>query len=228
MKLRTILLIILAIFFAGCESVPPREGGGGSVVLPGGEIEMKAPQDPASPSSQKVTTTNILDVPLPPGAVVTFSNNVYRIELPSIPDHYATYNPRLRQVRFYKVEQEVGAAQRDLSKIIAEKAKATRPIVWTGIALIILGLIQVHPVVFAFFGSSRSFQFFCFLIGTILAFSPSLVIGNEKLIIFIAVGFIAIWWLARRYGEKDGLLRAQGIHPNMNQERNYEHKGSNS
>lgn len=106
-----------------------------------------------------------------------------------------------------KVETKIGAAQPDFAREAAAKLSSLRPVVWVGILLFIFGAASaVWPPLKLIVGSVTT-SAVCVIAGLALIVLPSLIVGNEMLILCGGVAVAALWWFAHRHGNLRGKLR---------------------
>ena len=103
---------------------------------------------------------------------------------------------------------ELGAAQKDTARELGARLSSLKGIVWVGVGLFLFGLASlVYPplkVVVASVTTSAALMFG----GLALMILPSLIVGNELLIlggVGIAVGG---WFIAHRHGQLSGIVVA--------------------
>ena len=108
---------------------------------------------------------------------------------------------------------ELGAAQKDTARELGAKLSSLKGIVWVGVGLFVFGLASlVYPplkVVIASVTTSAALM----LGGLALMVLPSLIVGNELLIlggVGVAVGG---WFLAHRHGQLRGIVAATAGNP---------------
>ena len=103
---------------------------------------------------------------------------------------------------------ELGAAQKDMARELGAKLSSLKGIVWVGVGLFVFGLASlVWPPLKVIIGSVTS-SAALMLGGLALMVLPSLVVGNELLIlggVGLAVGG---WFVAHRHGELRGIVGA--------------------
>jgi hypothetical protein len=101
---------------------------------------------------------------------------------------------------------ELGAAQKDTARELGAKLSSLKGIVWVGVGLFVFGLASlVWPPLKVVIGSVTT-SAAIMLGGVALMVLPSLIVGNELLIlggVGIAVGG---WFLAHRHGHLRGLV----------------------
>ena len=112
-----------------------------------------------------------------------------------------------------RAQTELGAAQKDTARELGAKLSSLKGIVWVGAGLFVFGLASlVWPPLKAVIGSVTTSAALA-LGGVMLMVLPSLVAGNELLIL----GGVAVaaggWFLAHRHGHLRGLLAANGEAP---------------
>ena len=105
---------------------------------------------------------------------------------------------------------ELGCAQKDSARELGAKLASLKGVVWVGLGLTVLGLASlVWPPLKAVIGSVTTSVAFM-LGGVALMVLPSLVVGNELLILAVVGLGVGAWFLAHRHGEMKGRLKAEG------------------
>src|ERR1035437_3399161 len=108
---------------------------------------------------------------------------------------------------------ELGAAQKDTARELGAKLSSLKGIVWVGVGLFVFGLASlVWPPLKVVIGSVTTSAALT-LGGLALMVLPSLIVGNELLIlggVGVAVGG---WFLAHRHGQLRGLVAASPGNP---------------
>jgi hypothetical protein len=103
---------------------------------------------------------------------------------------------------------ELGAAQKDTARELGAKLASLKGIVWVGVGLFVFGLASlVYPPLKVIIGSVTT-SAALMLGGVALMVLPSLIVGNELLIlggVGLAVGG---WFLAHRHGQLRGIVAA--------------------
>jgi hypothetical protein len=101
----------------------------------------------------------------------------------------------------------LGAAQKDTTRELGAKLASLKGVVWVGVALFVFGVASlVWPPLKAVIGSVTTSAAFA-LGGIALMVLPSLVVGNELLILGVVGLAVAGWTLAHRHGELRGRCR---------------------
>jgi len=109
-----------------------------------------------------------------------------------------------------RARTELGAAQKDTARELGAKLSSLKGIVWVGIGLFVFGLASlVYPPLKVVIGSVTT-SAALMLGGVALMVLPTLVVGNELLILGIVALAVGGWFLAHRHGELRGKLKAKG------------------
>jgi hypothetical protein len=107
-----------------------------------------------------------------------------------------------------RARTELGAAQKDTARELGARLASLKGIVWVGIALFVFGLASlVWPPLKAVIGSVTT-SAALMLDGVALMLLPSLVVGNELLILGIVGVAVGGWFLAHRHGQLRGMVAA--------------------
>jgi hypothetical protein len=105
---------------------------------------------------------------------------------------------------------ELGAAQKDTARELGAKLSSLKGIVWVGVGLFVFGLASlVYPPLKVVIGSVTT-SAALMLGGVALMVLPTLVVGNELLILGGVVLAVGGWFLAHRHGQLRGLVAASG------------------
>ena len=103
---------------------------------------------------------------------------------------------------------ELGAAQKDTARELGAKLSSLKGIVWVGVGLFVFGLASLlYPpikVVVASVTTSAALM----LGGVALMVLPTLVVGNELLILGAVAVAVGAWFLAHRHGQLRGQVVA--------------------
>jgi uncharacterized membrane protein YccC len=103
---------------------------------------------------------------------------------------------------------ELGASQKDTARELGAKLASLKGIVWVGVGLFVFGLASlVYPplkVIVASVTTSAALL----LGGLALMILPSLIVGNELLILGGVALAVGGWFLAHRHGQLRGTIAA--------------------
>ena len=107
-----------------------------------------------------------------------------------------------------RAKTELGAAQKDTARELGAKLASLKGIVWVGVALFVFGLASIfYPPLKLLIGSVTTSAAIT-VGGLALMVLPTLIVGNELLIlggVGVAVGG---WFLAHRHGRLQGFVDA--------------------
>jgi hypothetical protein len=220
----------LVLLATGCAGPRPLKGGRAVTTRkPEGIVEQTLQQgeNPAQPTKQTQETVKVRTYtvpagsrmeqsPLPVAAPAQLSTiNSQPINLPP-----STLNPQpstafILSAPMPVVEREetragteLGAAQKDTARELGAKLASLKGIVWVGVGLFVFGLASlVYPplkVIVASVTTSAALV----LGGVALMVLPSLIVGNELLILGCVAIAVGAWFLAHRHGQLRGVVAA--------------------
>ncbi len=214
-RLRLNLLSLLVLALSGCMSTQPLKPGRALTKPTGGgglEQSITQAENPAQSSRQGQELTRLRTYTLPTGSEIqervaqaqptgSGVTNVQTITL-SAP------MPVVEREEI-RAHTELGAAQKDTARELTAKLSSLKATVWVGLALVVFGLASlVWPPLQAVIGSLTTSAAIIFG-GLALIVLPTLIVGNELLILGgVALG-VGAWFLAHRHGQARGALAAQ-------------------
>ena len=103
---------------------------------------------------------------------------------------------------------ELGAAQKDTARELSAKLASLKGFVWVGVAMFLFGLASVfYPPLQAIIGSITT-SVAIVAGGVALMVLPSLIVGNELLILGGVAAAVGVWFFAHRHGQLRGLVDA--------------------
>jgi hypothetical protein len=112
-----------------------------------------------------------------------------------------------------RAQSELGAAQKDTARDLAAKLSSLKGIVWVGVALFVFGLASlVWPPLKLIIGSVTT-SAAIMAGGLALMILPTLIVGNELLILGAVAVVVGCWFLAHRHGHLHGRVSAQSPPP---------------
>ncbi len=107
-----------------------------------------------------------------------------------------------------RAQTELGAAQKDTARELGAKLSSLKGIVWVGIGLFVFGLASlVYPPLKVVIGSVTT-SAALMLGGVALMVLPTLLVGNELLILGAVALAVGGWFLAHRHGQLRGTVSA--------------------
>jgi len=107
-----------------------------------------------------------------------------------------------------RAKTELGAAQKDMARELGAKLSSLKGIVWAGVVMLLFGLASIfYPPLKLLIGSVTTSAAIC-VGGLALIVLPTLVVGNELLILAGVAVAVGLWFLAHRHGRLQGFVDA--------------------
>ena len=211
--LPAVAALAMAALFAGCAIAPLKGGKATTLNKPSQGIEQSVTQgdNPAQPSRQDQETVRTKTYTVPAGSRLVESHvtadgagaavtNVQAVVVSApmaVVEHEET-----------RAKTELGAAQKDTARELSAKLASLKGIVWVGVAMFLFGLASIfYPPLKLIIGSVTTSV--AILVGGIsLMVLPSLIVGNEILILCGVGAGVGLWFFAHRHGQLRGLVDA--------------------
>ena len=207
-----VAVLLAAVLFSGC-TIAPLKGGKASTSQSAGHIEQAVSQgdNPAQASRQDQETVRTKSYTVPVGsrmvethvtadtggALVTNASSL----LLSAP-MFVTEREETR------ASSELGAAQKDTARELSAKLASLKGIVWVGVVVFLFGLASMfYPPLQLIIGSVTT-SLMITAGGVALMILPSLVVGNELLILAGVAAAVGLYFFAHRHGQLRGLVDA--------------------
>jgi hypothetical protein len=217
------LAAVAAIAVCGCASPRPLKGGKAvTTCKPAGVIEQTLVQgeNPSQASKQSQESVKVRSYTLPAGS------RLEEARVQAVPAGVPLTNvqtvvlsapmPVIEREETH-ARTELGAAQKDTARELGAKLASLKGIVWVGVGLFVFGLASlVWPPLKAIIGSVTT-SAALMLGGLALMVLPSLIVGNELLILGGVVLAVGGWFLAHRHGQLRGMVAASSQKPSGNQ-----------
>jgi hypothetical protein len=234
-RLATFLSVGLAfaLLATGCASTRPLRGGKAVTThKPEGSIEQTIVQseNPSQVSKQTQESVKVRSYTVPAGSRIEQCPTPGIAAPQAAPSTAATYRPSTLNSQpstsyvltapMPVVEREethaateLGAAQKDTARELGAKLSSLKGIVWVGAGLFVFGLASlVWPPLKVIIGSVTT-SAALMLGGLALMVLPSLIVGNELLILGGVAVTVGGWFLAHRHGQLRGLVAASTQKP---------------
>ena len=211
--MKKLLLIIPVLALAGCTIAPLKGGRATTLSKPTQGIEQTVVQsdNPAAVSKQDQETVRTKTYTVPSGsrlvetrvsadasgAPITNAQTMIISAPMAVTEHEET-----------RATTELGAAQKDTARELSAKLASLKGIVWVGVAMFLFGLASMfYPPLKLVIGSVTTSV--AILVGGIsLMVLPSLIVGNELLILGGVGAAVGVWFFAHRHGQLRGLVDA--------------------
>jgi hypothetical protein len=201
---------------SGCAMAPLKGGHATTLNKPSGGIEQSVVQgdNPAQVSRQDQETVKTRSYTVPAGSrlvearvtaneagVMVTNTQAVVVSAPMpVVEHEET-----------RAKTELGAAQKDTARELSAKLASLKGIVWVGVAMFLFGLASMfYPPLQVIIGSITT-SIAITAGGVALMILPSLVVGNELLILGGVAAAVGLWFFAHRHGQLRGLLAAAEV-----------------
>ena len=212
--MKNTILILSVLALAGCTATKPLKGGKATMTSkPAGVIEQTVVQsdNPAQVSRQDQETVRTKSYTVPAGsqlvetrviadaggAPVTNASALVISAPMAVTEHEET-----------RAKSELGAAQKDTARELSAKLASLKGIVWLGAALFLFGLASLFYPPFKLVIGSVTTSVAIIVGGLALMMLPTLIVGNELLILAGVAAAVGLWFLAHRHGQLRGLVEA--------------------
>ena len=206
-------LLVMTLLFSGC-ALGPLKGGHASTVSKSTQgIEQSVVQgdNPAQASRQNQETVRTKSYTVPTGSRLVETR--VSADTSGAPATNATALVISAPMAVTEHEEtrattELGAAQKDTARELSAKLASLKGIVWVGVAMFLFGLASIfYPPLQAIIGSVTT-SVAIVAGGVALMVLPSLVVGNELLILGGVGAAVGVWFFAHRHGQLRGLVDA--------------------
>ena len=203
--------ICVALAVAGCMSPAPLKGGRATTSQSAGRTIQTLGQgdNPAAVSRQDQETVRTRTYTLPSGsrleeARVTASDTGAVVT--NVQAVVVSAPMPVVEREETRAKTELGAAQKDTARELGAKLSSLKGIIWVGVVLFLFGLASIfYPPLRALVGSVTTSA--AILVGGLaLMVLPTLIVGNELLILAIVLMAVGGWFLAHRHGQLRGLV----------------------
>jgi hypothetical protein len=207
------VLLLAVMMFSGCAMAPLKGGKASTVSKNTQGIEQTVSQgdNPAAASrqDQEIVRTKTYTVPAgsrlvemhvtaDAGGAPTSNVTAMVISAPmAVVEHEET-----------RAKTELGAAQKDTARELSAKLASLKGIVWVGVVMFLFGLASMfYPPLQAIIGSVTT-SIAITAGGVALMVLPSLIVGNEVLILAGVAAAVGLYFFAHRHGQLRGIVDA--------------------
>jgi len=211
MKMKTMLIdfAVIAAFglLSGC-TMAPLKGGHATTWGAIGQTVMQG-DNPAQVTRQDQETLKTRSYTLPTGSRLEesrFTRNEGGMIVTNVQAVIVSAPMPVVEKEETRAKTELGAAQKDTARELCAKLASLKGIVWVGVVMFLFGLASMfYPPLQAIIGSVTTSA--AILVGGIaLMVLPSLVVGNELLILGGVGAAVVVWFFAHRHGQLRGLV----------------------
>ena len=199
-----LLLGVLVLALAGC-ALPPLKGGRAVTVnkaAPGIEQSVVQSDNPAQVSRQDQETVRTRTYTVPTGSRLVGGAMTNATAIVVSAPMFVVEREET------SAKTELGAAQKDTAREIGAKLASLKGIVWVGVAVFLFGLATLfYPPLKLLIGSVTTSAAIT-VGGLALMVLPTLIVGNELLILGVVGVAVGGWFFAHRHGKLQGFVDA--------------------
>jgi len=203
------IVIATAGLFCGCN-LAPLKGGRATTSGVIGQTVVQG-DNPAQPSRQDQETVKTRSYTVPAGSRLEETHVTATdigVTVTNVQSVVVSAPMPVVEREETRAKTELGAAQKDTARELSAKLASLKGIVWVGVALFLFGLASMfYPPLQAIVGSVTTSAAIV-AGGLALMILPSLVVGNELLILAGVASAVGLWFLAHRHGQLRGLVDA--------------------
>ena len=206
--------LLISLTSAGCAGTKPLKGGKATTVSKAAQsIEQTVVQsdNPAQTSKQDQETVKVKTYTVPTGSRIEETKIVAPEAGPLVTNVQALVISAPMPVterEETRATTELGAAQKDTARELGAKLASLKGIVWVGVALFLFGLASLfYPPLKLVIGSVTTSAALA-VGGLVLMVLPTMIVGNELLILGGVALALGAWFLAHRHGKLQGLVDA--------------------
>jgi hypothetical protein len=201
--MKQLMLISMALTLVGCMTPPLKGGKATTLSKPTQGIEQSVVQsdNPAAVSRQDQETIRTRTYTIPTGSRLESGGTNAAAVVVSAP------MPIVEREET-RAKTELGPAQKDMARELGAKLSSLKGIVWAGVAMFLFGLASIfYPPLKLLIGSVTTSAAIT-IGGLALMVLPTLVVGNELLILAVVGVGVGGWFLAHRHGRLQGMVDA--------------------
>jgi hypothetical protein len=207
-------VVIVAWLLCGCTSTAPLKGGKATTASkPSGGVEQTVLQsdNPAQVSRQDQETVRVKAYTLPAGSRLEEARVVADVAGALMTNLHAVVISApmpITEREETRAKTELGAAQKDTARELGAKLASLKGIVWVGVGMFVFGLGSMfYPPLKVLIGSVTTSAAIC-AGGLALMVLPTLVVGNELLILAGVGATVGLWFFGLRLGRLQGFVDA--------------------
>jgi hypothetical protein len=209
------MILWLCLAVSGCASRPLKGGRAVISPKPAGGVEQTVVQgeNPAQVTKQEQETVKMRSYTVPAGSRIeeaTVQETVAGLRMTNVQAVVVSAPMPVEEWEETRAKTELGAAQKDAAREVGAKLASLRGIVWVGLGVFLFGLATLfYPPLRLVIGSVTTSGAIV-LGGMALMVLPSLVVGNELVILGGVSAVVAAWFLAHRHGQLRGAVKEAG------------------
>ena len=205
-------LLVMVLLFSGC-AIAPLKGGKATTSKSTQGIEQSVTQgdNPAAASRQDQETVRTKSYTVPAGSRLVETRVLADAGGMPVTNSQVVVVSAPMQVTEHeesRAKTELGAAQKDTARELSAKLASLKGIVWVGVLVFLFGLATMfYPPLKLIIGSITTSAAIT-VGGLALIVLPTVIVGNEMLIMGGVAAAVGLWFLAHRHGQLRGLVDA--------------------
>ena len=210
-KTMLINLAVIAVtgFMCGC-AMAPLKGGHATTSGVIGQTVVQG-DNPAQPSRQDQETVKTRSYTVPAGSRLEETHVTATdigVTVTNVQAVVVSAPMPVVEREETRAKTELGAAQKDTARELGAKLASLKGIVWVGVVVFLFGLATMfYPPLKLIIGSVTTSA--AIIVGGLsLIILPTLIVGNELLILAGVASAVGLWFLAHRHGQLRGLVDA--------------------
>ena len=203
-------LLVMVLLFSGC-AIAPLKGGKATTSKSTQGIEQSVTQgdNPAAASRQDQETVRTKSYTVPAGSRLVETRVLADAGGMPVTNSQVMVVSAPMQVTEHeesRAKTELGAAQKDTARELSAKLASLKGIVWVGVLVFLFGLATMfYPPLKLIIGSITTSAAIT-VGGLALIVLPTVIVGNEMLIMGGVAAAVGLWFLAHRHGQLRGLV----------------------
>ena len=203
------IVIATAGLFCGCN-LAPLKGGRATTSGVIGQTVVQG-DNPAQPSRQDQETVKTRSYTVPAGSRLEETHLTATdigVTVTNVQTVVVSAPMPVVEREETRAKTELGAAQKDTARELGAKLASLKGIVWVGVVVFLFGLATMfYPPLKLIIGSVTTSA--AIIVGGLsLIILPTLIVGNELLILAGVASAVGLWFLAHRHGQLRGLVDA--------------------
>lgn len=201
----------LSLAVNGCMTRPLRGGRAVTSPRPAGGVEQTIVQgeNPSQVTKQDQETVKVRSYTLPAGSRMEETRvraGEAGARVTNVQAVVVSAPMPVQEREETRAKTELGAAQEDTAREIGAKLASLKGVVWVGLGLFLFGLATLfYPPLKVLIGSITT-SVAMVIGGVALMVLPSLIVGNELLILGGVAAVVVAWFVAHRHGQLRGAV----------------------
>ena len=199
--MKTICLALMTLVLVGCMTQPLKGGKAMTRRADGIEQTLVQSDNPSQASRQDQETVRTRSYTVPVGSRLESGATNGATVVVSAPMSVIEREET-------RAKTELGAAQKDTARELGAKLASLKGIVWVGVVMFLFGLASIFYLPLKLLIGSVTTSAAILVGGLLLMVLPTLIVGNELLILGGVGAAVGGWFLAHRHGKLQGFVDA--------------------